>query len=183
VVGKYSEDMIPLNSSTFVGIYEPTSDEVAQGIVNKEIGKRSVSNFPNKAYVRYIIETSDVLLMRHVGVRQAQIAEATTSTKERTIVFVEIENYTPITYALFVAGKASELTFKDSLTKILLPEDISRTPGLHETILINYLDPTDIESARFAGFYSARGQSLDNNLVSYKKNKNNSKSAIENKGA
>ena len=183
MVGKYSENMIPLNSSTFVGIYEPTSDEVAQGIINKEIGKRSVTNFPNKAYVRYIIETSDVLLMRHIGVRQTQIAESAASTKEKTIVFVEIENYTPITYALFVAGKVSELTFKDSLTKILLPEDISRIPGLHETILINYLDPTDIESARFAGFYSGRGQSLDNNLVSYKEKKSNSKLVIESEGA
>ena len=183
-MNKYRDyNIIPHNSSTAVGLYAPTIVNVAQSAVNQEVAKRSVTDFPKFGYVRYIVETSDLSMIKKLGIAQAILDDLKPDSNiKKIILFVELPALTPVTYGQFIAGKADEAALKYSLIKIVLPESAIRSPEVHEKILLKYSDPTNLQSVQFDGYCNKRGSTLDPKLTSYKRGNKTTKNIMENSG-
>tara|TARA_Y100000593_G_scaffold95044_1_gene198778 strand:+ start:2330 stop:2914 length:585 start_codon:yes stop_codon:yes gene_type:complete len=128
--------------------------------------------YPEKAIVRLSIETSDKSFIESVGIQQA-INSAGGSSKSNTkviVLFLEMPGYTK-TYAQFINPKSpiSKDDYHSSLLKVVLPPIQSkRVPVNNEIVLVDYDDPTDYTSIKFAG-YPSELIKLDPKLSSYTK--------------
>tara|TARA_R110000824_G_scaffold119818_3_gene274222 strand:+ start:3535 stop:4110 length:576 start_codon:yes stop_codon:yes gene_type:complete len=135
----------------------------------KEDGAVAASRtYPQKAIVRFSVETSDKSLIESTGIQQTiNSAASLTGINEKAIVlFLEMPGYTE-TYSKFISGKIAKDDFYSSLLRVVLPPmQSNRTPVSNEIVLVDYDDPTDFISIKFAGYPSELIQ-LDSNLNSY----------------
>tara|TARA_R110000851_G_scaffold305927_1_gene464113 strand:+ start:729 stop:1325 length:597 start_codon:yes stop_codon:yes gene_type:complete len=193
--GKFEEahrGLFPQNLSDIVGVNVPTALEIVPKLTKAFLDK-DLTGYTKFGYVRYKILTSDVVQIKQMGLRQAQLSRALLTVDrgdQVMVMFVEPKNFAPITYAQYIASTKddfpTETDFKASLLKIVLPNNIrvSRTPQPHEEIQLTYPDLSDVNSAQFNGYTSSEDSpAIDSNLPRYRVAQTGTKDIYEARGA